>query len=74
MRTRHGSVSEGAGGLKKIGEESRMYTVSSDGTIELDGKMLEHVRIKDSVSFIGYYQNAKLHATENLPPNAIGLD
>ena len=63
-----------AAALKKIGEESRMYTVSSDGTIELDGKMLEHVRIKDSVSFIGYYQNAKLHATENLPPNAIGLD
>ena len=60
--------------LKKIGEESRMYTVSSDGTIELDGKMLEHGRLKDSVSFIGYYQNAKLYATENLPPNAIGLD
>ena len=63
-----------AAALKKIGEESRMYTVSSDGTIELDGKMLEHGRLKDSVSFIGYYQNAKLYATENLPPNAIGLD
>ena len=62
-----------AAALKKIGAESRMYTVSSDGTIELDGKMLEHGRLKDSVSFIGYYQNAKLYATENLPPDCESL-
>ena len=51
-----------------------MYTVSPDGTIELDSTILERGHIKDSVSFIGCYQNAKLYATENLPPNAIGLD
>ena len=55
--------------LKKIGEESRMCTVSSDGTIELDGKMLERGHLKGLVSFIGCYQNAKLYATENLSPN-----
>ena len=60
--------------LRKIGEESRMYTVSSDGTIEFDSKILERGQLKTSVSFIGCYQNARLYATENLPPNAIGLD
>ncbi len=55
--------------LKKIGEESRMYTVSSDGTIELDSTILERGQLKTSVSFIGCDQNAKLYATENLPPD-----
>lgn len=61
-----------AAALKKIGEESRMYTVSSDGTIELDSTILERGQLKTSVSFIGCCQNAKLYATENLPPDAVG--
>ena len=58
--------------LKKIGEESRIYTVSPDGTIELDSTILERGQLKTSVSFIGCCQNAKLYATENLPPDAVG--
>lgn len=53
--------------LKKIGKESRRYTVSSDGTIELDSHILERGQLKTSVSFIGCWQNAELCATENLP-------
>lgn len=59
--------------LKKIGEESRMYTVSPDGTIELDSTILERGQLKASVSFIGCCQNAKLYATENLPLNGESL-
>ena len=59
--------------LKKIGEESRMYTVSPDGTIELDSMILERGQLKTSVSFIGCCQNAKLYATENLPPDGESL-
>ena len=58
--------------LRKIGEESRMYTVSPDGTIELDSTILERGQLKTTVSFIGCCQNAKLYATENLPPDAVG--
>ena len=54
--------------LRKIGEESRMYSVSSDGTIELDSTIRERGQLKTSVSFIGCCQSAKLYATENLPP------
>ena len=59
--------------LRKIGEESRMYTVSSDGTIELDSMMLECCQLKTAVSFIGCCQNAKLYATENLPSDGKSL-
>ena len=59
--------------LKKIGEESRMFTVSSDATIELDRTILERGQLKTSVSFIGCCQNAKLYATENLPPDGESL-
>ena len=60
--------------LRKIGEESRMYTVSSDGTIEFDSKILERGQLKTSVSFIGCCQNAKLYAMENLPPDGEALE
>ena len=59
--------------LKKIGEESRMYTVSPDGTIELDSMILERGQLKTTVSFIGCCQNAKLYATENLPSDGESL-
>lgn len=50
-----------------------MFTVSSDGTIELDRTILERGQLKTSVSFIGCCQNAKLYATENLPPDGESL-
>ena len=59
--------------LKKIGEESRMYTVSPDGTIELDSTILERGQLKTAVSFVGCCQSAKLYATENLPPDGEAL-
>lgn len=59
--------------LRKIGEESRMYMVSPDGTIELDSTILERARLKSSVSFIGCCRNAKLYATETLPPDGASL-
>ena len=59
--------------LRKIGEESRMYTVSPDGTIELDSMILERGQLKTTVSFIGCCQNAKLYATENLPSDGESL-
>ena len=60
--------------LRKIGEESRIYTVSPDGTIELDSTILERGQLKTSVSFIGCCQNAKLYAMENLPPDGEALE
>ena len=59
--------------FKKIGEESRMCTVSPDGTIELDSTILERGQLKTAVSFVGCCQNAKLYATENLPPDCESL-
>ena len=46
-----------------------MFTVSSDGTIELDSAIRESGQFKALVSFIGCCRNAKLYATENLPPD-----